>query len=209
MSTVERSATLRPPLKWAGGKRWQVPHLQPIWAYRDVFADWTFTCRDIEAVPLDRHDFVYADPPYDVEFTQYAKDGFTWDDQERTALWLSKHRGPVVLVNQATDRVEKLYRRLGYSVRFLDAPAGRSAVIRQIGRFAMKPEYVISILTVISLCGIMACTVRPPTTITCAKILKLHLGMSKDEVVAELGMPAEFREMVRLCSTEVLECRCH
>ena len=22
---------LRPPLKWAGGKRWQVPHLRPLW----------------------------------------------------------------------------------------------------------------------------------------------------------------------------------
>src|SRR5687768_6311690 len=21
----------RPPLKWAGGKRWQVPHLRPLW----------------------------------------------------------------------------------------------------------------------------------------------------------------------------------
>src|SRR5947207_208586 len=31
MPTVERPATLRPPLKWAGGKRWQVPHLQPLW----------------------------------------------------------------------------------------------------------------------------------------------------------------------------------
>ena len=31
MPTLERLATLRPPLKWAGGKRWQVPHLQPIW----------------------------------------------------------------------------------------------------------------------------------------------------------------------------------
>ena len=25
------STVLRPPLKWAGGKRWQVPHLQPLW----------------------------------------------------------------------------------------------------------------------------------------------------------------------------------
>jgi DNA adenine methylase len=90
--------------------------------YRDVFADWTFANGDFEAMPLDRDDFIYADPPYDVEFTQYAKDGFAWEDQERTAVWLSKHRGPVVLVNQATDRVEKLYRRLGYSVRFLEAP---------------------------------------------------------------------------------------
>ena len=31
MPTVERPAALRPPLKWAGGKRWQVPHLQPVW----------------------------------------------------------------------------------------------------------------------------------------------------------------------------------
>ena len=23
--------TLRPPLKWAGGKRWQIPHLRPLW----------------------------------------------------------------------------------------------------------------------------------------------------------------------------------
>lgn len=90
--------------------------------YRDVFADWTITSTDVEAVHLERGDFVYADPPYDVEFTQYAKDGFTWDDQQRTAQWLAKHHGPVVLVNQATARVEKLYRQLGYRVRFLDAP---------------------------------------------------------------------------------------
>ena len=32
MRTAERPETLRPPLKWAGGKRWQVPHLQSIWA---------------------------------------------------------------------------------------------------------------------------------------------------------------------------------
>jgi DNA adenine methylase len=57
-----------------------------------------------------------------VEFTHYAKDGFTWDDQERTAEWLAGHEGPVVLVNQATDRVERLYRRLGYAVGFLEAP---------------------------------------------------------------------------------------
>jgi DNA adenine methylase len=91
-------------------------------AYRDAFANWEFTTGDVEAVPLDRGDFVYADPPYDVDFTHYAKGGFSWEDQERTARWLAKHRGPVVLVNQATPRVEALYRSLGYDVAFLDAP---------------------------------------------------------------------------------------
>ena len=244
MPIAERPATLRPPLKWAGGKRWQVPHLQPVWEahshrrlvepfcgglavtlgllpsrallndanphlinfyrwlqkglrvdlpmendeglfyqhrnrfnallasgkgtnreaaalfyylnrtgynglcrfnakggfnvpfgryarigyvrdftlYREVFEDWSLTCSDVEEVTLNHDDFIYADPPYDVEFTQYAKDGFTWDDQQRTAEWLSTHRGPVVLVNQATNRIEKLYRRLGYKVSFLEAP---------------------------------------------------------------------------------------
>src|SRR5712664_3320497 len=27
-----KSDGFRPPLKWAGGKRWQVPHLRPLWA---------------------------------------------------------------------------------------------------------------------------------------------------------------------------------
>jgi DNA adenine methylase len=26
-----QSDALQPPLKWAGGKRWQVPHLRPWW----------------------------------------------------------------------------------------------------------------------------------------------------------------------------------
>jgi DNA adenine methylase len=90
--------------------------------YRDAFEGWTFTTGDVEEVPLERGDFVYADPPYDVDFTQYAKGGFSWLDQERTAVWLAKHRGPVVLVNQATQRVETLYRSLGFHVAFMDAP---------------------------------------------------------------------------------------
>ena len=30
VDVLER-VSLRPPLKWAGGKRWQVPYLRPIW----------------------------------------------------------------------------------------------------------------------------------------------------------------------------------
>ena len=90
--------------------------------YRDILSGWDFTAVDVEAVALDPDDFVYADPPYDVEFTQYARLGFTWADQERTAELLAGHPGPVVLVNQATDRIERLYRRLGYELRFLQAP---------------------------------------------------------------------------------------
>lgn len=104
------------------GRYVRIGYTRDFTPYREVFADWTFTNGDVEAVPLERGDFVYADPPYDVEFTQYAQGGFSWDDQQRAAEWLATHRGPVVLVNQATPRIEQLYRDLGYQVQFLDAP---------------------------------------------------------------------------------------
>lgn len=104
------------------GRYNRIGYVHDFSAYSEAFEDWTFTTGDVEDVPLERGDFVYADPPYDVEFTQYATGGFSWDDQERTAAWLAKHRGPVVLVNQATERVERLYRKLGFTVGFLTAP---------------------------------------------------------------------------------------
>ncbi len=53
--------------------------------FKAVFANWEFTTSDFEQVPLQPDDFVYADPPYDVEFTAYSKGGFGWKDQERAA----------------------------------------------------------------------------------------------------------------------------
>jgi len=91
-------------------------------SYRDAFAPWIFMSADFEQVPLERGDFVYADPPYDVEFTKYEKNGFGWTDQERAAERLAHHRGPVVLVNQATPRIDALYRKLGYRVEYLSGP---------------------------------------------------------------------------------------
>jgi DNA adenine methylase len=97
--------------------------------YRSEFADvaaviggWEFSCASFETIALDRGDFVYADPPYDVEFTQYSRGGFGWNEQVRTAEWLAAHPGPVVLSNQATPRILTLYRALGYQLTRLDAP---------------------------------------------------------------------------------------
>jgi DNA adenine methylase len=104
------------------GQYTRITYVRDFAPYREVLRGWTFMSGDVEAVPLEREDFVYADPPYDVQFTHYSRDRFRWPDQQRTAVWLARHRGPVVLVNQATDRIEKLYRRLGYKVRFLTAP---------------------------------------------------------------------------------------
>jgi DNA adenine methylase len=104
------------------GRYTRIRYTRDFLPYRAALSRWTFTSGDVENLPLEPGDFVYADPPYDVEFTQYARGGFTWRDQERTARLLSGHPGPVVLVNQATDRMQRLYRALEYDVRFLRAP---------------------------------------------------------------------------------------
>ncbi len=90
--------------------------------YEAVSARWEFSCGDFERVPLRADDFVYADPPYDVEFRRYAKEDFAWDDQVRLAEWLARHAGPTVLSNQATDRIISLYRGLGFELNFLNGP---------------------------------------------------------------------------------------
>ena len=87
-----------------------------------AFADWEFASTTFDEIALASDDFVYADPPYDVEFTHYSKGGFTWEQQVRTAEWLAQHTGPVVLSNQATARITSLYTSLGYSLRLLDGP---------------------------------------------------------------------------------------
>ena len=90
--------------------------------YRALFQEWTFTNVDVEKVALEKDDFVYADPPYDVEFTTYSAGGFSWKDQERTAEWLAKHDGPAVISNQATPRIIDLYERLGFELTYLPGP---------------------------------------------------------------------------------------
>ena len=90
--------------------------------YKPLLSNWELTSRDFARLALDEDDFVYADPPYDVEFTQYSGRGFTWQQQIRTAEWLARHPGPVILVNQATPRIVQLYRSLGFKLSMLDAP---------------------------------------------------------------------------------------
>ena len=104
------------------GRYKTINYLQDFTAYRAVFRNWEFTVGDFEDVEIEANDFIYADPPYDVEFTQYSKEGFDWDDQIRLAHWLKDHPGPVALSNQATKRIVELYGNLGFSLQFFDAP---------------------------------------------------------------------------------------
>jgi DNA adenine methylase len=104
------------------GRHTSINYITDFSRFPAALENWTFTNCDIESLPLKRKDFVYADPPYDVEFTTYSAGGFGWDDQVRTAEWLAAHRGPVVLSNQATARIVRLYKKLGFKISYLEGP---------------------------------------------------------------------------------------
>lgn len=104
------------------GRYKTINYMRDFTPYRAVFSRWQFSTGPFEALALQPEDFVYADPPYDVDFTSYAKEGFTWNDQVRLAEWLLQHPGPVVLSNQATPRIVSLYESLGFTLRILEAP---------------------------------------------------------------------------------------
>jgi DNA adenine methylase len=57
-----------------------------------------------------------------VEFTTYSSGGFSWEDQQRTAMLLARHPGPVVISNQATPRIVELYEELGFELSYLAGP---------------------------------------------------------------------------------------
>lgn len=91
-------------------------------AYSAAFRDWEFTVGDFEQLQIEPDDVIYADPPYDVQFTQYSKEAFGWDEQVRLAKWLASHPGPVILSNQATARIVDLYEELDFELLYFDAP---------------------------------------------------------------------------------------
>ena len=104
------------------GRHARIVYRRDFSPYVAVLRGWTFTAGDFEQLALDPSDFVYADPPYDVPFTAYARGGFGWADQERAARWAARHAGPVILVNQATERILALYESLGFTRQIVPAP---------------------------------------------------------------------------------------
>ena len=90
--------------------------------HRAALAPFSFRAGSFATTPLEADDFIYADPPYDMSFTQYAATDFGWADQVALAEWLARHPGPVVASNLATPRVVALYERLGFHLAIVKAP---------------------------------------------------------------------------------------
>ena len=68
-----------------------------------------------------KNDFVFLDPPYDSEFSTYAKNEFTRKDEERLANYLiNKCKSKWMMIIKNTDFIFDLYNNKGLNVQSFD-----------------------------------------------------------------------------------------
>ncbi len=81
---------------------------------QDVFSRTDIHCSDFEDffsnALLTSNDFMFLDPPYDTNFSDYEGRNFTQADQERLAHSLRKTPAKFVLVIKNTDFIQSLYK---------------------------------------------------------------------------------------------------
>ncbi len=70
---------------------------------------------------LQTDDFVFLDPPYDSEFSTYAQNAFTQEDQRRLARYLiNECPAKWMMIIKHTDFIYNLYDRAGISIKAFD-----------------------------------------------------------------------------------------
>ena len=87
-----------------------------------LFAGTQIYCRDfeefLEQVRPNQNDFMFLDPPYDSEFSDYEGTAFTKLDQARLAVALSKTKAKFLLIIKNTPFIEGLYSQQFYVRKF-------------------------------------------------------------------------------------------
>lgn len=89
------------------------------------FANTNIYNLDFEAflrkVQPTENDFVFLDPPYDSEFSTYAQNAFTKDDQERLAhFMINECKAKWMMVIKNTEFIYNLYNKEGINIRTFD-----------------------------------------------------------------------------------------
>ncbi|MBM6749496.1 DNA adenine methylase [Megamonas rupellensis] len=80
---------------------------------KHVFQNTKIYCLDFadffKQVQVTENDFIFLDPPYDTDFSDYENRQFTKDDQIRLANELKKIKAKFILVIKNTDFIRNLY----------------------------------------------------------------------------------------------------
>lgn len=83
-----------------------------------LFARTKLYCEDFETLidklKLTEHDFMFLDPPYDTEFSDYEGNQFRREDQVRLARCLARTKAQFLLVIKNTDFIYELYEPLKF-----------------------------------------------------------------------------------------------
>ncbi len=66
------------------------------------------------------NDFIFLDPPYDTEFSTYAKNNFDRKEQERLANYLLHTKAKFMLIIKNTDFIYNLYKNKGFEIKSFD-----------------------------------------------------------------------------------------
>ena len=81
----------------------------------ELFAGTEIHCSDFEVffdnLQLSKDDFMFLDPPYDTDFSDYEGKAFTKKDQERLANALKRTQAKFILVIKNTDFIYGLYEK--------------------------------------------------------------------------------------------------
>ncbi len=71
--------------------------------------------------PPKKNDFIFLDPPYDSDFSDYDKNLFNLDDQARLATFLTKScKANFMLVIKSTKNILSLYEGYGLNIKPFD-----------------------------------------------------------------------------------------
>lgn len=92
---------------------------------RDLFRRTSINSGDFEdflrSVSPTKEDFVFLDPPYDSEFSTYAGNAFTREDQARLASYMiNECEAKWMLIIKHTDFIYNLYDHQGINIRAFD-----------------------------------------------------------------------------------------
>lgn len=74
----------------------------------------------LNRTPIRDDDFIFIDPPYDSEFSEYAQNEFNRDDQTRLADCLANTNAKIMVVIKNTNFIYRLYHERGFYIRRYD-----------------------------------------------------------------------------------------
>ncbi len=81
-------------------------------------------CDDFEKflkeVKPKKGDFIFLDPPYDTEFSTYAKNEFAKNDQVRLCEYLKNTKANIMLIIKNTDFIYSLYNTKEFKIKTFD-----------------------------------------------------------------------------------------